>query len=574
MEVMGNNEREVGRIMYHLQEMMKAHDEQTARLLSCQLMETHHSRRGAYQMRGFYADTRSSGFGLAHVLISYISPESRYYLSHEARSSMEAAFGYLESYQRPDGCLDLAGCNFASPPDTAFTMNAVLNGWWLLEKRPQPETEWLRTPLMRLLESCAEGIAAGGFHTPNHRWAICACLKAVSKITGREDFSLRADEYLNEGLDINADGEFAERSAGGYNKVNDDQMIRLYLATGEKRFLEAAEKNLRMMLKYIEPDDSVFTNNSTRQDYGRKVYLDGYYILFKLAGYLLGKKDLAAYGEYCYASSKRHGCQPNGVEWLLLYDDLDDYGRDVPVDSEAFKHYDYHFRDSRIARMRSDHLSCTVMDGKANFLYFQNGAMPVYMVIYENLCDKRNFIADRMEKTEKGYRLSFHQDSWYYLPFYPEKPATSDWWAMDNPNTRKRFQGVALDTFVEVEFADDGIDISLRTEGLDWLPFRVELGFPGGSMLRSKSFLMEGKAGQSMLLAKGPLEIIAPTGERMVLSDGFAEHSALGRSDRAYPESPEHFTVYLTAYTPVNKKIHIGTRSCFDPDLLSCAEKE
>lgn len=558
--------------MYHLAEMMKAHDEGTCRLLASQLRGTSYSRNGAFQIRGFHTDTRSSGFALAHLLVSYVSPESHYYLSEEVRESLEAAFLFLKNHQRPCGCLDLASCNFASPPDTAFTMNAVLNGWWLLEKHAQKETKWLREPLLRLLESCAEGIAAGGFHTPNHRWAISSCLKCIAKITRREEFSRRADEYLNEGLDINEDGEFAERSAGGYNKVNIDQMIRLYLATGEKHFLEAAEQNLRMMLKYIEPDDSVFTNNSTRQDYGRKVYLDGYYILFKLVGYLLSKKDLAAYGEYCYASSKRHGCQPNGVEWLLLYDDLDGFGRDVPVNVETFMHYDYHFQDSRIARIRKGNLSCTVMDGKPNFLYFQNGAMPVYMVIYENLCDKRNFIADRMEKTEKGYRLSFHQDNWYYLPFYPDKPVTSDWWAMDNANTRKRFQGVALDTFVDIAMTEDGIDITVCTEGLDWLPLRVELGFPGGSKLRSESFLMEGKAGQSMLLAKGPLEITAPTGERMVLSDGFAEHSALGRSDRAYPESPEHFTVYLTAYTPVNKKFHIGTRSCFDPDLLNQVE--
>lgn len=558
--------------MHHLEEMLKSYDEQTAQLLSCQLKEPQHSRRGAFQLRGYYVDTRSSGFGLAHLLVSYVSPESRYHLDPAVRQSLEAAFAYLQAYQRPDGCLDLAGCNFASPPDTAFTMNAVLNGWWLLEKHAEPETQWLRAPLIRLLESCAEGIAAGGFHTPNHRWAICACLKSVAKITGREEFSRRADEYLNEGLDINSDGEFAERSAGNYNQVNDDQMIRLYLATGDKRFLEAAEMNLRMMLKYIDPDDSVFTNNSTRQDYGRKVYLDTYYILFKLVGYLLGKKELAAYGEYCYATARRHGRQPNGVEWLLLYNDLDDFGADEPVDAAAFTQYDYHFKESRIARMRQGNLSCTVMDGKANFLYFQNGSMPVYMVIYENLCDKRNFIADKLEKTERGYRLSFHQDSWYYLPFYPDKPETSDWWAMDNPNTRKRCQGVALDTYVDVEMAGDGMDVTIHTEGLDWLPLRVELGFPGGSQLRHESFLMEGKAGESMLLAKGPLEVTAPSGERMVLSQGFAEHSALGRSDRAYPQSPEHFTVYLTAYTPVNKKIHIGANGCFDPDLLSASK--
>ena len=116
-------------------------------------------------MRGYYVDTRSSGFGLAHLLVSYVSPASRFHLNEKVRKSMEAVLSFLEKYQRPGGCLDLAGCNFASPPDTAFTMNAILNGWWLLEKYAEPETEWLRAPLMRLIESCAEGVA--------RRWGCC-----------------------------------------------------------------------------------------------------------------------------------------------------------------------------------------------------------------------------------------------------------------------------------------------------------------------------------------------------------------------------------------------------------------
>ncbi len=554
--------------MHHLAEMMNVYDMETSRLLSCQLTDPGSLRCGAFPMYAYTTDTRSSGFALAHLMVSYVAKQSAHYLSEDVKRAILGAFAYLEQYQRPCGCLDLAGCNFASPPDTAFTMNAVLNAWWLMEKNAAPETAWLREPTLRLLESCAEGIAAGGFHTPNHRWAICACLKCVAKITGREEFSRRADEYLNEGLDVNDDGEFAERSAGGYNMVNDDQMLRLFIATGEKRFLDAAEKNLRMMLKYIEPDDSVFTNNSTRQDYGRKVYLEGYYILFLLTAYFSGKKDLAAYAEYCYCAARRHGKQVRGVEWLLLYDDLDDFVEDAPLNADAFTKYQYHFKGSRIARVRNGNLSMTVMDGKANFLYFQNGAMTMYMVIYENLCDKRNFVADKLEETETGYRLSFHQDSWYYLPFYPDKPDTSDWWAMDNKVTRKRFQGVALDTFVDVALAGDGVDVRIHTDGLDWLPLRVEIGFPAGSKLRSRSFLMDGKGGQSLLLAEGPLEVLAPTGERMVLSDGFAEHAALGRSDGAYPESAEHFTVYMTAYTPVDKTLHIGTSPCFAKELL------
>lgn len=553
--------------MKHLQEMMQAHDGRTAALLACQVTDKDNPVYGSFVRWAYNMDTRSTGFALAHLLISYLAPQSRYHLDEQVKEAICGALTYLETHQRPDGCLDLNGCNFNSPPDTAFTMNAVLNGWWLLEKYNEPEAAWLCTPLRRLLEKCAEGIAAGGFHTPNHRWAICANLKHVAQITGREEFIRRADQYLNEGLDINEDGEFSERSAGNYNQVNDDQMIRLFMSTGDVRFLEAAEANLRMMLAYIEPDDSVFTNNSTRQDNGRKVYLDTYYILFLLVGYFLKKKDLAAYAEYCYSTAMRHGRQPVGVEWLLLYDDLDGYGDDVAPDLSCVTHYEQHFRDSRLVRTRSGNVSCTLMDGKPNCLYFQHGAAVMYMVIYENLCDQRNFRSDKVEKIDGGYRMTCRQSSWYYLPF-EEKPATSDWWAMDNPHTRKRLNTTIMDTTVDVIFTDDGVDVTIHTDGLDQLPLRVEFGFAAGSQLRHQGFLMEGKAGQSLLLADGALEVIAPCGDVITLSGGFAEHANLHRYGDAYQQSPDHFTVYMTAFTPVEKTIHIGTKRLFGKTLF------
>ena len=56
---------------------------------------------------------------------------------------------------------------------------------------------------------------------------ISSCLLCCEKITGNKALGERAREFLAEGLDINEDGEFAERSAGNYNQVNDDQMILL-----------------------------------------------------------------------------------------------------------------------------------------------------------------------------------------------------------------------------------------------------------------------------------------------------------------------------------------------------------
>ena len=270
--------------MQHRFTLLAAREGRIETLLSRQITAESDPRFGGFRTEEFHVEPRQSGFFLAELIAAYVTKESKFYLDGRVKAAIGRTLIYMERHQRPDGCFDLSPCNFASPPDTAFMINAVLNGWWLLEKCDAPEADFMRAPLRRLLDSASRGIAAGGFHTPNHRWAIAACLLNCEKITGNPALGDRARQYLREGLDIHQDGEFAERSAGNYNQVNDDQMIRLFLATGDKVFLEAAARNLAMMHCYFDPDNSVFTNNSTRQDLGWKVYADTYYILYLLVG--------------------------------------------------------------------------------------------------------------------------------------------------------------------------------------------------------------------------------------------------------------------------------------------------
>ena len=77
------------------------------------------------------------------------------------------------------------------------------------------------------------------------------------------------------------------------------------------------------------------------------------------------------------------------------------------------------------------------MAGRPNFFYFQYLENTIYLVIYGNVCEKRNFIPTNLEETEKGFRVSAQMDSWYYLPFQGDGPATSDWWAMDKETANR-----------------------------------------------------------------------------------------------------------------------------------------
>lgn len=545
--------------MDHRPILIKELDKRISFLLSRQITDPSDPRRGGFWTDDFHVEPRHSGFNLSEMVIAFITHDSAWYLSERLKAAIELVLGYMFRHQRPDGCFDLSSCNFASPPDTAFMMNAVLNCWWLLEKCRVPEAGFLRDPIYRLIDSTSKGIAAGGFHTPNHRWAIASCLLCCEKITHNTALGERARQYLNEGLDINPDGEFSERSAGNYNQVNDDQMIRLYLATGNKTYLEAARSNLEMMYCYFDPDNSVFTNNSTRQDMGKKVYADSYYILYLLVGHLLKDESLCRTAGWIWRDCERRGTIPPGVEWTLLFPEMDDFSEATDF-APPVGQVDRLFPASDIARIMEDDWSCTLLKGKPNCLYFQHGSFSVCMIIYSNLCDRRNFLADSLEKTPEGYVMHAHAAGWYYLP-YDEKPATSDWWQMDSPHTRKKTVGHSLDTELRIVKRPDGIDLFVSAHGVDGVPMRCEFAFLPGGYVRTRHFIQRTKAGESINVLDGVVEAAGPSGETIILDSAFGTHDFRDRMGGAYPLSENHYTVMFTAYTPAEKKISIRATS-------------
>lgn len=544
----------------HAAQLLAQLDAHIERLMARQVLDECSGDYGGFMEDDLHVESRQCGFDLSALACGYVTKDSAYYLSERVKAALTAALAYLRAHQRPGGCVDLLSCNVASAPDTAFMINAVLNAWWLLERCEDARAAWLRPALLRLIDSAASGIAAGGFHTPNHRWAIAACLLHCAKITGRRELEARARAYLREGLDINEDGEFAERSAGNYNQVNDEQMLRLYMATGDRTFLHAAEKNLEMMYCYIDPDGSVFTNNSTRQDMGKKIYLDTYYPLYLMAGYFLGREDFGAMAEWIYQDCRRRGTWPDGVEWLLLLPQMDGFGAQKPFEP-PFLRYDRLFEHSDIARVRRGGFSLTLMRGKPNFLYFQSGALPLYMAIYQNLCDQRNFVPETLQRTERGFRLSGRAPVWYYQPF-DQKPQTSDWWRMDNA-ARERLTAEGLHTFVEAEMTEEGVRLHIRTQGVDRLPVRVEIGLLPGGRIRTQHFTQLMRAGEQVTILDGDIEITGPRGDALAIGPAFGSHDIRARMGGAYPLSDACYTVLLTGYTPVDRTIFIRARRIF-----------
>jgi hypothetical protein len=398
-------------------------------------------------------------------------------------------------------------------------------------------------------------MASSGFHTPNHRWALAAALSSCARIAGEPRFREAAERFLAEGIDCNGDGEYAERSAGNYNMVNNDQMIVLSAERGDSSFLEHVRRNLAMMLSYVDPDGSVFTNNSTRQDRGKKVYLDQYYFNYLYAGAKLGDAGLTAVARRIMEDIVVAGREaPDVLDYVMLdFGGLDYGSADASAAAAAIpSETDKLFADSGIARARSGAFGFSLLRGAGRFAYFSSGGLAAFLKIGVAYFDKREARPTVLERDGDAYVLRSVLKGWYYLPF-EKNQGTSDWWKMDN-SARGRVEGPDLEFVVSVAFLPgrDGASVRIAASGWEGVPVRLEWGLTADAWVESDHFAVPGAAGGAALAKSGAVR--ARLGADVLeIGPCFGEHNDIGGTYGSEGRSPDHFTLYNTAFTPFDR---------------------
>jgi len=497
-----------------------------------------------------YPDPKPTAFQAAGALSVYLCPESRLHGDPRVLAAFEAALGYIEGCQNPDGTFDYTPCNFQSPPDTAFLLNRLVTTYDLIRSQGTAETAPLLPRLVAVFEKAGHGLSAGGFHTPNHRWALAACLSSLGRITGNPQVAAAADRYLKEGIDGNADGEYAERSAGGYNQVNNEQLLLVAVERKDPSLLDYVDRNLTMMLTYLDPDHSIFTANSTRQDRGVKVWMDYYFSNYLLAARALNKPLYNAVAKAivvdCIAAGR---LAPDFLDVVMVrFGGKLEYGDHLPsLPTEFSKHY----VDSGIVRVRRGDFSYSLLQGGGRFLYFQSGALTASLKIGVVFFEKREFKAESIVREGDAWVLKFTAKGWYYQPF-DEAPATSDWWAMDHTK-RPKSAGPNVEFTVSVTERPDGIDVRTRAIGWEGVPLRFEVALPPGTQIDGEGFIVEGRAEDAVVVKSGTVRVRSKA-DVLAFGPGFAEHRAIVG---AYSDgrSRDHHTVYFTGSTPLDRTI-------------------
>ena len=449
-------------------------------------------------IKGDIWEAKPTIYALTSALAVYFHKDSCFYKNEQLYAAVNLALDFIERTQREDGSFDYPSCNFKSAADTSFCFKRLIAAYRLLVKYGDSSDEAitvLKEKYLTIMHKALDAIREGGFHTPNHRWGIAAALLQGSNLFAEEDgfaagLKARADQYLAEGIDGDEDGEYAERSTGNYNAVVNNAMMAMYQETGDEAFLGYVERNLSMMLTYMDPDDTIFTQNSTRQDQGKLEYADKYFYQYL---YMCSREHCPAFDGAAHKIIKdnmeRGDLAPDCLHIVMNHDEMMGYHFKEYGFLEEYRKF---FRHAGVLRVRKPSYTYTVLNGKSAFLYFKSQGTMLCVKIGESCCDIRNFIPQTIEELPDGCRLEAEAESWYYLPF-KEKQDTSDWWKMDQTK-REKLISSRLKTTLEIREKDQGLELHLKAEGLDRLPLRLEIFIPAGVTLEHPAFALEAAA--------------------------------------------------------------------------------
>jgi hypothetical protein len=215
----------------------------------------------------------------------------------ERRSALDAVLSRLtalRSLQSGSG-LFAGGDNIQSPPDSAFTINDACDAHELLAPlRGEASVDSVLALLETIIGDATEPLVTGGVHTPNHRWEISAALARIHRSFPDDRLVRRIHEWLAEGVDVDADGLYSERSPNYAAHVTNPSLHALARILRLPELDAIVVRNLEATLLLIRPDDTVETIQSRRQDQMGGFPLSAFVASYRRAAVTTGRSDFAS----------------------------------------------------------------------------------------------------------------------------------------------------------------------------------------------------------------------------------------------------------------------------------------
>ncbi len=540
-----------------LRAIIRAHDEQIPALLAKQERRAGHRGLGGIANEfGIFTVAGTNGF-VAALAAAACAPGSKYFRSTELVEPMLAGIRYMLKAQHDDGTVDYYATNFHSPPDLAFILEGSCPACTLLRASPVPAIAAVATELGKFITRAGEALVAGGVHTPNHRWVVCAALAWTNTLFPDSRYVARVDQWLAEGIDLDPDGQYTEKSTTVYSPIVNRALLTVARLLDRPALLEPVRKNLEMTLYYVHPDGEVVTEASRRQDRYTRGSLARYYYSYRTLALRDGNGRFAA-----MARQIERSVAPRHPGELAVYLTEPEFARALPADAPLPTDYAKVFSHSSLARIRRGAASGTILAGNTTLFSFRKGAAALEAVRFASaFFGKGQFEGAALEVREGRYLLRQELDGPYFQPLTKDQIAGGEHVRMAPngtlaPNSkalRARSNVCVLTSSVEVTETAGKFSLAISIRGTDHVPVAIELGFRHGGKLQGVAPVAGVKDAFMLENGVGRYTVGADTIE---FGPGRAEHSYT--QVRGAVPKWDGQSVYITGETPFELTLQIS----------------
>jgi hypothetical protein len=541
---------------------------------SRQILDPNHPAHGAFlsERSGAHpnADHTCNASDLASACYVFLAGGSELENDAELFGRIQKSIAFQRRWQRPTGLIDLVSVNWESPPDTGFAVQLLSPVVGVAREKARSGHEQAREiadSVGEFVRSAAAGMIDRGFHTPNHRWVVCSGLSQALRLFPELPARDYIDRILAETIDINADGEFTERSTGVYNAVCDRSLRYMADCLDKPELLDAVRKNLDIMAHLFHADGSVVTSISNRQDRGLRVVPVGIADSF----YDMARRDRNGVWAQVADELAAGGNDQAHSPWLIApFMQNPAYRVDTLTREPIPSHFVRHYPVSGLWRARRGLLSATSATGNRAVFSVRYGQINLRAVKFSGTyMGCTNLQADSMTPIDGGIRLEQkgknRRTPGYELPINAPVPLGQ---FADVRQARERWTRPEIDLALDIVEVEKGFDLHYTTTGgLDRVPIEIECTFEGPGEWETDDTVVRVDNGDSAILKSG-YGTFHNGSEGLTIGPGAGVHRhwEMRNSD---PDSGS-FRALITLQTPVDYTLEIryGTWSLASKNLI------
>lgn len=530
--------------------------------------------------------------GARQLVTPFVWPNSTYHHDESLLQPIKEMLAVLTQLQHDDGTYSVG--NRHSPPDTGFLIEDFGMMVRLLEKDEHDESGTIADAIRAILVKAGPALATGGIHTPNHRWKICGALARISRITGDESLISRIDEWLAEGIDIDPDGIYSERSANYYSAVTNPSLLTVAHELNRTELIAYVRKNLELSIEHAEPNGEIETILSRRQDQSQLPgdNMQNFYPLFRELALLDNNGRFAAMARLI---EKRLGHALGDFLGNLI--ERPELAAELPELEEPFFDFEKHYSVAGLFRSRRGKLTTSVFGGSdwyntrgkqtdfynrfgsglsTNPTMFRawNGGLVLEAVrLVPNFFTMGHFRSNGITVEDGVARLGSEMEVPYYLPMPADKRDENGTYELSRSAADGRFYAMLdfenrpasmrrLKTDVIVSPTDAGYDLKFEVTGERDVEVTIELTFRENGTFKGVDEVVTDGDFKTYRLIEGIGEYtlgddtitFGPgNGEGLIQADAGEQYSWLGGS-----LSLQGHKVYITGKSPLDYNLSLG----------------